>query len=107
MARSSPSVPCKIKHLKSVTHPMTDSSIKTCLMNDDKFTVPTGLEASCLLPAKFVAGRCSTGPVLSPAYVPLQKQEVKGILTGDGNDNVKPDMETSLECLPCLETSTF
>ena len=26
---------------------------------------------------------------------------------GDGNDNIKPDMETSLECLPCLETSTF
>ena len=44
---SLPSVACKISDLKPVIHTRTDSSIKTCLMNDDKFTVPTSLEASC------------------------------------------------------------
>jgi len=72
MAVSSPSVPCKIKNLKSVTHPMTDSSIKTCLMNDDKFTVPTSLEASCSIPANFVAyGITRTGDLVASPKVPL------------------------------------
>ena len=108
MAGSSPSVPCKIKSLKSVIQSMMDSSIKTCLMNDDKFTVPTSLEASCSMPAKFVAyGITRTGDLVASPKVPLRGQEVTGIQAGKCNDNSKSDTETGLECLPCLENSMF
>ena len=108
LAGSSPSV-AQIKNLRSVTQTMTDPSIKTSLMNDDKFTtVPESLEASCSIPAKFVANGPRTGVMVTSPNVQLQGREVTEIQAEKCNDKIKqPDKISKIICLPCSELNTF